>query len=135
MPEPGDAGEEPEVARGLAMIRAGDWYAAHEVLEGPWRRAEGPRKTWLHALIHGAVALEHLRRGNPRGCWGQWRKCEARLVALPDSMGGVDLAGWGRAWRAFAGAIALEERSRRHVAGLPLQGLPDVPPEVDWPLP
>ncbi|MCK6502296.1 DUF309 domain-containing protein [Myxococcota bacterium] len=124
-----------EVRAGLALLRARAWFEAHEALEGPWRRATGADKAWLHALIHGAVALEHLRRGNPRGAWGQWCKCQARLRALPPGHGPVDLAPWGAALERWTRAIRLEERSRRHVAGEPDVDLPPLPPEQGWPLP
>ena len=124
-----------QVMAGLAMVRARDWFEAHEQLEGPWRRAGGADKAWLHALIHGAVALEHLRRGNPRGAWGQWCKCRARLREVPAGHGPVDLAPWGAALERWAGEIALEERSRRHVAGEGAEDLAPLPPEERWPLP
>ncbi len=129
------AEQDPRVHQGVALIRSGDWYDAHEVLEDPWREAQPPRKHWLQGLIHGAVALEHLRRGNPRGAFGQWQKCDRRLADAPAELAGAALVEWRAALARFAEQIALPERSRRHVARLPMDGLPPIPPEEDWPLP
>jgi len=126
---------DPHVVAGLRCMAAGEWFQAHEELELAWRPAQGERRRWLQALIHGAVALEHLQRGNPRGTLGQWHKCEGKLEGLPAVMGGLDVVGWREAWRAFAAAINLPERSRRHVARASPEGLPPLPPEAGWPLP
>ncbi|RME23162.1 MAG: DUF309 domain-containing protein [Deltaproteobacteria bacterium] len=130
-PDPPD----PRVLEGIALIRRRCWFQAHEVLELAWREAAPPYKHWLQGLLHGAVALEHLRRGNPRGAWGQWDKARRRLADVPRELAGVDAAAWRDALDAFARAIDLPERSRRHVARLPVDDLPPLPPVEDWPLP
>ena len=85
---------DPRVRDGLALLRARDWFEAHETLEGPWREAEGERRVFLQSLIQGAVALEHLRRNNPRGAWGQWRKAREKAAIVPGDMDGIGLAAW-----------------------------------------
>lgn len=128
--------EDPRVAAGLAAIRSRQWYEAHELLEIPWREEQDlVRKATLQGLIHGAVALEHLRRGNPRGAWGQLEKARARLQAECSQVEGADPRRWLEALLTFSKRIELEERSRRQVARRSLEGLPSLPPEEDWPLP
>jgi HEAT repeat protein len=119
---------DPDALSGLALLLAGDWFEAHEALELAWRRAEGDRKLALQALIQGAVCLEHLRRGNPRGAWGQWTKCRAKLAQIPPEMLGVRLAQWRLDLDAFAARIGLEGRASSGATG-------DLPPEPEWPLP
>lgn len=123
------------IAEGIGLIRERQWFEAHEVLEVPWRAADGPLKCCLHALIQAAVSLEHLRRGNPRGAWGQWGKARAKLDALPAVMLGVAIADWRAALAAFYARIDIDERARRAVAREPMDGLPPLPPVADWPLP
>ena len=47
---------DPRVQEGIRLIRAQEWFESHEVLEDPWREAQGQTKSFLHALIHAAVA-------------------------------------------------------------------------------
>ena len=105
------------------------------MLEVPWLAAEGQTKRCLQALIQGAVALEHLRRGNARGAWGQWNKAEAKMVLLPPVMLGVAVAQWRDALADFFDGIDINERSRRTVARLSMDDMPPLPPVESWPLP
>ena len=41
---------------GLALIRAGRYFEAHEVLEHEWRDAAPQERDFLQGLIHVAVA-------------------------------------------------------------------------------
>ena len=130
------AADDPRVLAGLDAVRSRQWFHAHELLELPWREEGDPkRKRWLHGLIQAAVALEHLRRGNPRGAWGQWSKAADKLRDVPEDFAGSSIRAWRNELHRFAAAIQLEERSRRHAARRPMTGLPDLPPEEDWPLP
>ena len=119
---------------GIALILDRAWYEAHEALEVPWRAAPpGDHKRFLQGLIQLAVSLEHLRRGNPRGALGQWRKGRVKLEGLPRRYGGVDVGGWVEAMAAFYDAIGLAGRSRAYLAGE--AAAPGIPPVEAWPLP
>lgn len=88
--------DDPDLARGLELLRERRWFEAHEAIEEAWRRASGPRRDALRALIHGAAALEHLRRGNRVGARLQAAKAANRLsgpaaAALADA---VDAPPW-----------------------------------------
>jgi predicted metal-dependent hydrolase len=124
---------DPRVHEGIRLIRAQEWYEAHEVLEDPWREAEGSHKCFLHALIHAAVSLEHLKLENPRGAWGQWTKAQKKFAQLPPVVDGWEIGAWERGLDALYGQIELEERSRRHVARMSMEGLPEVPGIETWP--
>lgn len=66
---------------GRAHLARGEGFEAHEVWEDAWRpMPRGPEKLALQGLIQLAVALEHRRRGNPRGAAGQWAKAKDKLV-------------------------------------------------------
>jgi hypothetical protein len=124
---------DPRVREGIRLIRAQEWFESHEVLEGPWREAEGETKSFLHALIHAAVSLEHLKRGNPRGSWGQWTKALQKFAQIPASVEGWDMANWQQELSKFYTSIELKERSRRHVARESMAGLPSIPTIDTWP--
>jgi HEAT repeat protein len=125
---------DPRALEGLALLQDRAWFEAHEAIEDAWRPARGPRRQRLQGLIQGAVAFEHLRRGNPRGAWGQWTKARARLAPLGAWSGGVAVGEWVRAMDGFAERIELEARSASQVAGDGRE-FPALPPETDWPIP
>jgi hypothetical protein len=68
--------------RGLERFNAGRWFDAHEEWEDLWHRASGNRKRFIQALIQCAVAIEHVRRGNPRGVRSVWTSASAKLAGF-----------------------------------------------------
>jgi predicted metal-dependent hydrolase len=82
-----------QLARGLALIRAGDYFAAHEELEDAWRAAEAAERDFLQGLVHVAVAWYQARRGNRVGCERQLAKATRRLSPYAPEHRGVDLGG------------------------------------------
>ncbi len=77
---------------GLALIRAGDYFEAHEELEDEWRDAPAAERDFLQGLVHVAVAWLHAGRGNRPGCERQLEKAARRLDAYRPSHRGVDVA-------------------------------------------
>ena len=75
------AADDPHLRHGLALLRAGHWFEAHEVLEVRWREAprESADRHLLQAMIQYAVSLEHARRGNPDAARGQREKATRHL--------------------------------------------------------
>jgi pimeloyl-ACP methyl ester carboxylesterase len=70
----------PRLIEGRRHLARGEGFEAHEVWEEAWRPLPpGAERRSLQGLIQLAVALEHRRRGNPRGAAGQWAKAKARL--------------------------------------------------------
>ena len=64
---------------GLALIRTGRYFEAHEELELAWRAAEPAEKDFLQGLVHVAVAWYQAGRGNRVGCERQLGKAARRL--------------------------------------------------------
>lgn len=60
-------GPEAYLAAWAALFDAGDYHAAHEVLEGAWHRTAGPERDLFKGLLHASVALYHHARGNAHG--------------------------------------------------------------------
>lgn len=77
---------------GLALIRAGEHFMAHELLEDEWRAAPSPERDFLQGLVHIAVAWYQAGRGNAYGCRRQLEKALRRLTPYAPEHRGVDVA-------------------------------------------
>ena len=85
------AGWEPNLHRGLELIRGGEYFAAHEELEDAWRAAEPQERDFLQGLVHVAVAWYQAGRGNRVGCERQLEKARRRLAPYAPLHRGVEL--------------------------------------------
>jgi predicted metal-dependent hydrolase len=65
--------------RGLALLRSGEYFAAHEELELAWRAAGAQERDFYQGLVHVAVAWYQAGRGNRVGAERQLEKAERRL--------------------------------------------------------
>ena len=80
------------LAEGLALIRSGAYFEAHEELEDEWREAAAEERDFLQGLVHVAVAWLHAERGNRNGCERQLEKAARRLGPYAPAHRGVDVA-------------------------------------------
>ncbi|MEP6978317.1 MAG: DUF309 domain-containing protein [Thermoleophilia bacterium] len=78
--------------RGIDLIRAGDYFAAHEELEDAWRAAEPTERDFLQGLVHVAVAWYQAGRGKEIGCSRQLEKAVRRLGPYAPEHRGIDVA-------------------------------------------
>lgn len=116
---------------GLQLFREQQWFECHEVLEALWRELpRGPTRDYVQGLIQLAVSLEHWRRGNPRGAWGQWTKAQAKFVGLPPVYEGVALAELLASFEALWASVALEEAVAAQATGRPVMSHVE-----EWPTP
>jgi hypothetical protein len=97
---------EDGLAKGLQQIANGEYFEAHETLEGVWRAAEPAEKDFFQGLVHVAVAWYQAGRGNRTGCERQLEKAARRLGPFAPKHRGVDVA-------AFLNAV---DRAQRVVA-------------------
>jgi hypothetical protein len=79
----------PEIPVFARCWNEGDFFAAHEVLEGLWIRC---RDEGLRGLIQLAVALYHIQRGNRKGARTMIQRARPRLQNPRNSPFGIDLA-------------------------------------------
>jgi uncharacterized protein len=101
------ARSEPDrLARGLDLIRGGEFFAAHEELELVWRAAPGGERDFYQGLVHVAVAWYQAGRGNRTGCERQLAKAQRRLAAYALRHEGVDVAFLLEQLAAAAGIVA-----------------------------
>src|SRR5437660_12790910 len=99
--------------RGLAEIRTGRFFEAHEELELAWRAAPPEERDFYQGLVHVAVAWYQAGRGRPIATGSQLAKAARRLGPFGPAHRGVDVADGldqvGRAAAAVAaGSLALE---------------------------
>jgi uncharacterized protein len=76
---------------GLDLIRRGEYFAAHEVLEDVWRASEPAERDFYQGLVHVAVAWYQAGRGNRVGCERQLEKAARRLEPFAPEHRGVDV--------------------------------------------
>jgi predicted metal-dependent hydrolase len=98
------------------LIRAGEFFAAHEQLEDAWQAAETAERDFLQGLVHVAVAWYQAGRGNRVGCERQLEKAQRRLGPYAPQHRGVDVAALLDQLRAAAetveaGSLELERPS------------------------
>jgi uncharacterized protein len=77
---------------GLDLIRRGEYFAAHEVLEDVWRASDPEERDFYQGLVHVAVAWYQAGRGNRVGCERQLEKATRRLAPFAPEHRGVDVA-------------------------------------------
>ena len=78
--------------RGLELIGAREYFAAHEALEEAWRAAEPGERDFFQGLVHVAVAWYQAGRRNRVGCERQLEKAARRLVPYAPVHRGLDVA-------------------------------------------
>jgi uncharacterized protein len=76
---------------GIALISAGDYFAAHEELELAWRAAPAPERDFFQGLVHVAVAWYQAGRGRQIGTERQLEKAIRRLTPYAPAHRGLDL--------------------------------------------
>jgi hypothetical protein len=83
---------ETAFAKGLALLEAGEYFAAHEALEAAWRAAGADERDFFQGLVHVAVAWYQAGRGRRVGCERQLAKAARRLEPFAPEHRGVDVA-------------------------------------------
>ena len=85
------AAVEDRLAAGLALMRRGAYFEAHEELELAWRACATAERDFFQGLVHVTVAWYQAGRGNETGCGRQLEKAARRLAAYRPAHRGVDL--------------------------------------------
>jgi uncharacterized protein len=76
---------------GVELIRAGEYFAAHEELELAWRASPHEERDFFQGLVHVAVAWYQAGRGRQIGTERQLAKAIRRLTPYAPSHRGLDL--------------------------------------------
>src|SRR5271163_3794242 len=80
-----------DLAEGLRLYQAGEFFAAHETWESVWLESQEPEKMFLQGLIQVTAAFHHLHRNNPLGTSLLLKAALARLDRYPAHFGGISL--------------------------------------------
>ncbi|HEY5059761.1 MAG TPA: DUF309 domain-containing protein [Gaiellaceae bacterium] len=83
---------EEQLEAGLALIRAGRFFEAHEELELVWRAAAAVERDFYQGLVHVAVAWYQAGRGRQVATASQLGKAARRLGPFAPAHRGVDVA-------------------------------------------
>jgi len=79
-------------ARGATLFDAGEFWDAHEALEGAWLASHGVEKHFLGGVILLAAALHKARvLKSARGGRRNYAKALKHLALVPDRYHGVDV--------------------------------------------
>lgn len=92
---------------GISLMRAGDYFEAHEELELAWRAAEPEERDFFQGLVHVTVAWYQAGRGRRVGAERQLEKASLRLAPYAPTHRDVDVAS----------VLTQVERAREIVAG------------------
>jgi uncharacterized protein len=76
---------------GVQLIRAGEYFAAHEELEDAWRAAPAEERDFFQGLVHVAVAWYQAGRGRKIGTERQLAKAVRRLEPFAPAHRGLEL--------------------------------------------
>ena len=76
---------------GVELIRAGEYFAAHEELEDAWRAAPAEERDFFQGLVHVAVAWYQAGRGRKIGTERQLAKAVRRLGPFAPAHRGLEL--------------------------------------------
>jgi len=85
--------KEARIAEGLALVRDGRGFDAHELFEELWRAAPPSERDLYQGLVHVAVATYQEQRGNEVGRRRQLEKAGRRLGPYGPAYQGLAIAG------------------------------------------
>jgi predicted metal-dependent hydrolase len=83
---------EGDLAEGLRLYEAGEFFTAHEAWETVWLASPEPEKTFLQGVIQVTAAFHHLRRNNSLGTTLLLQAALGRLDRYPSDFGGISVA-------------------------------------------
>src|SRR6059058_317665 len=78
--------------RGLALGRAGEFFAAHEAFELAWRAAAAEERDFFQGLVHAVVFAYQSGRGREIGAARQREKALRRLAPYAPTHRALDVA-------------------------------------------
>jgi len=76
---------------GITLFNQHEFFEAHEVWEDIWHMAYGLKFEFYQGMIQCAVALEHYRRGNPRGVASLFQSYNRHFKDVPAIFMGLDV--------------------------------------------
>src|SRR5215210_5942871 len=84
---------------GIQLFNEHEYFDAHEAWEDVWHMAYGLKHDFYQGLIQCSVALEHYRRGNPRGVVSLFKSYPPKFEKVPPVFMGLDVTKFLEAMR------------------------------------
>jgi len=78
--------------KGLELFNHGEYFEAHEALEGAWNEDQTPGRELYRAILQVAVAYLQIERRNYSGALKMFLRLRQWIDPLPDNCRGVDVA-------------------------------------------
>jgi len=98
---------------GVELVRAGEYFEAHELLEQAWMAEAGRAGELYRALVQVSVLYLHVTRENYRGARKMLLRVRQWLDPLPESCRGIDVAALRRQLEEVR--VELERRGPRGI--------------------
>src|SRR5438067_9971469 len=76
---------------GIQLFNEHEFFEAHEVWEDAWHMAYGIKHDFYQGMIQCSVALEHYRRGNPRGVMSLYNSYRPKFAKVPEIFMGLEV--------------------------------------------
>lgn len=112
------------IACGLRLLRAGQFYEAHECFEDAWRRARDSERTRMQTLAQLSAAYHQLSLGRARAAVRTWRKARDKLAGI-DALS----SDYQRRVEEFWTLLGVTSETPRFIR------VEDLPPPEHWPRP
>jgi predicted metal-dependent hydrolase len=94
-----------ELARAGKLFNAGEYHAAHEVLDEVWEQAAPDEQDFFKGLIQACIALHHHQQGNPDGARKLYSGHRRYLGRFLPAHRGLDVAAFLEAMQAALGPV------------------------------
>jgi uncharacterized protein len=116
----------PRLSRAIEQFNRGEFFEQHETLEAAWLAEPDPIRYLYQGILQIGVGFEHLRRGNPAGARGLWRRGISYLEPFGGGCMKVDVDG----------LVLATQRCLEELARVGDQGLEhfdaELIPRIEW---
>jgi len=99
-----------DLAEGVALFNAGQYWESHEAWEKIWQRHPEPWRYFVQGLIQAAAAHHQLQRGIRHGVIKHLRNALVKLEAAPADFAGLELAEFRRYLQKLLDNVEASER-------------------------
>ncbi|MFV1950250.1 MAG: DUF309 domain-containing protein [Anaerolineales bacterium] len=82
----------PRARRGIELFNKGEYFEAHEELEGAWLETQPPERDLYQGILQIGLAYYHISRGNYGGALKMFHRGQLKLENLSVSMMGINIS-------------------------------------------
>ena len=89
--DPFHANIHPRARKGIELFNKGEYFDAHEELEGAWLETGSPERYLYQGILQIGLAYYQISRGNYGGAIKMFKRGQRNLGPLGDSMLGINI--------------------------------------------